>query len=110
MSYRFSAGIDAKQRQTIDEAAQAVLDVRVKYPVSSLADLYDPRTIPTDLVEAHQKLDAAIDAAYSTKKFSSETEKVAFLSELYQHPLFRGDDWLQIFMCLKEVRAFEANS
>jgi hypothetical protein len=47
MSYRFSAGnVTAKQRQAIDEAAQAVLDVRLKYPVSTLADLYDPRTIP----------------------------------------------------------------
>jgi hypothetical protein len=49
MNYRFSAGIvynnfpwplaaTAKQRHAIEEAAQAVLDVRVKYPVSSLAD------------------------------------------------------------------------
>ena len=65
MNYRFSAGIvynnypwplaaTAKQRQAIEEAAQAVLDVRVKYPVSSLADhLYG--TMPPDLVEAHQK-------------------------------------------------------
>ena len=106
MSYRFSAGIDAKQRQTIDEAAQAVLDVRVKYPVSSLADLYDPRTIPTDLVKAHQKLDAAVAAAWPKEKFFSETE----LAKIYQHPLFREDNWRQIFMCLKEVGAFEANS
>ena len=55
MNYRFSGNVvTAKQRQAIDEAAQAVLDVRLKYPVSSLADLYDPRTIPTDLVKAHQ--------------------------------------------------------
>ena len=113
MSYRFSAGIvynnspTAKQRQAIDEAAQAVLDVRVKYPVSSLADLYDPR-IPTDLVKAHQKLDAAVAAAWPKEKFFSETE----LAKIYQHPLFREDNWLQIqiFMCLKAVGAFAANS
>ena len=97
MNYRFSAGIvynnypwplaaTAKQRQAIEEAAQAVLDARVKYPVSSLADLYD-RTMPPDLVKAHQKLDAAVDAAYSKKKFSSDTDYVAFLFELYQQIL-----------------------
>ena len=97
MNYRFSAEIvynnypwplaaTAEQRQAIEEAAQAVLDVRVKYPVSSLADLYD-RNMPSDLVEANQKLDAAIDAAFSKKNFSSDTDYVAFLFELYQQIL-----------------------
>ena len=95
MNYRFSAGIvynnypwplaaTAKQRQAIEEAAQAVLDARVKYP--TLADLYD-RNMPSDLVEAQQKLDAAIDAAFSKKNFSSDTDYVAFLFELYQQIL-----------------------
>jgi hypothetical protein len=46
----------------IEEAA-AVLDARAKHPDSSLADLYDPLTMPADLVKAHHKLDAAVDAA-----------------------------------------------
>ena len=43
--------------------------------------------MPPDLVKAHQKLDAAVDAAYSKKKFSSDTDHVAFLFELYQQIL-----------------------
>lgn len=74
----------AKQRQGIEEAAQAVLDARAKHPDSSLADLYDPLTMPSDLVKAHQKLDAAVDAAYSRKRFSGDSDRVAFLFELYQ--------------------------
>jgi hypothetical protein len=77
----------AKQRQAIEEAAQAVLDARAKYPDSCLADLYDPLTMPPDLVNAHHKLDAAVDAAYSKKKFSGDTDRVAFLFELYQQIL-----------------------
>jgi hypothetical protein len=73
-----------KQRLTIEAAAQAVLDARVKYPSSSLADLYDPLTMPPELVKAHHKLDAAVDAAYSKKKFSGDSDRVAFLFELYQ--------------------------
>jgi hypothetical protein len=93
--YRYSAGIvynnfpwpqaeTPKQRQAIEQAAQAVLDARAKYPDSSLADLYDPLRMPPDLVKAHHKLDAAVDAAYSKKKFSGDSDRVAFLFELYQ--------------------------
>ena len=84
--YRYSAGIvynnfpwpqaeTPKQRQAIEAAAQVVLDARTKYPDSSLADLYDPLTMPADLVEAHHKLDAAVDAAYSKKNFSGDRDR-----------------------------------
>ncbi len=73
-----------KQKQTIEEAAQAVLDARAKHPNSSLADLYNPLTMPPELVKAHHKLDAAVDAAYSKRKFSGDSDRVAFLFELYQ--------------------------
>lgn len=35
-------------------AAQGVLDARVLFPAATLADLYDPLTMPTELVKAHQ--------------------------------------------------------
>ncbi len=54
-----------KAQAAIESAAQAVLDARVQFPGSSLADLYDPLTMPPALVKAHQKLDAAVDAAYA---------------------------------------------
>jgi hypothetical protein len=40
--------------------------------------------MPADLVKAHQRLDAAADAAYSKKKFFGDSDRVAFLFELYQ--------------------------
>jgi len=46
--------------------------------------LYDPVTTPPDLVQAHRILDAAVDAAYGRKAFSTEAERVAFLFELYR--------------------------
>lgn len=73
-----------KQRESIEEAAQAVLNARAKYPDSSLADLYDPLTMPPELVKAHHRLDAAVDATYSKRKFSGDSDRVAFLFELYQ--------------------------
>jgi len=72
------------QKQAIEAAAQAVLDARAQFPDSSLADLYDPLTMPPVLLKAHQKLDKAVDAAYGKKAFPTDAARVAFLFELYQ--------------------------
>ena len=45
----------AKLRAAVESAAQGVLDARAAHPESSLADLYDPITMPPDLTKAHQK-------------------------------------------------------
>ncbi len=72
------------QRKGIEAAAQAVLDTRTQFPGSTLADLYDPLTMPSALLKAHQKLDAAVDAAYGRKSFKTDAERVAFLFERYR--------------------------
>ncbi len=93
--YRYSVGIvynnfpwpqapTDKQKQAIENAAQAVLDERAKFPDASLADLYDPLTMPPALTKAHHKLDAAVDIAYAKRKFTGDSDRVAFLFELYR--------------------------
>ena len=72
------------QHEKIEAAAQAVLDARAQFPDATLADLYDPLTMPPALVKAHQKLDIAVDAAYGKKNFKNDAERVAFLFTLYQ--------------------------
>ena len=61
-----------------------MLDARAQFPHSSLADLYDPLTMPPALVKAHQQLDRAVDASYRKAAFSSDAQRVAFLFERYQ--------------------------
>lgn len=73
-----------KQREAIEAAAQAVLDARAAHLKATLADLYDPLTMPPNLVKAHQALDRAVDAAYGKKNFKTEAERVAFLFERYK--------------------------
>ncbi|MBU1395241.1 MAG: class I SAM-dependent DNA methyltransferase [Gammaproteobacteria bacterium] len=80
-------GTDApadKTRQAIEAAAQAVLDARAAFPGATLADLYDPLTMPPALLKAHQKLDAAVDKAYGKTGLKSDAERVAFLFQRYQ--------------------------
>ncbi len=77
-----------KHRNAIEQAAQGVLEARARFPTSSLADLYEPLTMPPALLRAHHKLDAAVDAAYvpsgGPKTYASDAERVSFLFELYQ--------------------------
>ena len=72
-----------EQKEQIEACAQAVLDARALYPDCSLADLYDPLTMPTELRKAHRELDAAVERAYG-RKFESDAERVAHLFELYR--------------------------
>jgi type I restriction-modification system DNA methylase subunit len=73
-----------KQVQAIEAAAQGVLDARAQFPNSSLADLYDPLTMPPALVKAHDALDRAVDLAYRPQPFSSEAQRMEFLFALYE--------------------------
>jgi len=68
----------------VEAAAQAVLDARAQFPQSSLADLYDPLTMPPALVKAHQALDRAVDACYRKAPFTNDAQRVEFLFERYQ--------------------------
>jgi hypothetical protein len=92
-NYPWPEPLDDKARTAIEAAAQAVLDARAAFPDSTLADLYDPLTMPPELVKAHQKLDRAVDAAYlaaekaagrKPPRLTTDAERVAFLFERYQ--------------------------
>ena len=102
--FRYSKGIvynnfpwpeitDEKYRSGIEQAAQSVLDARANFPNSTLADLYDPLSMPPALLKAHKALDKAVEAAYiavekaagrKPPKLGTDAERVAFLFERYQ--------------------------
>jgi hypothetical protein len=83
--YRYSIGLvyntfpwpDATpaQRGRIEALAEAVLDARAAHPTSSLADLYDPDTMPADLRRAHAALDTAVDKLYRPAPFASDRDR-----------------------------------
>ncbi len=76
--------LNAQNIAKIESAAQAVLDARAVHANASLADLYDPLTMPANLLKAHQVLDKAVDAAYGYKGATTDAARVAFLFERYQ--------------------------
>lgn len=93
--YRYSVGIvynnfpwpmnpSVQSRKAVEEASQSVLEVRSTFADSTLAQLYDPLTMPPALSKAHRALDIAVDRAYGNVKFESEGARMTYLFELYQ--------------------------
>jgi hypothetical protein len=92
--------VSADNISAIKSSAQAVLEVRASYQrgeqPASLADLYDPLTMPAELLTAHRTLDGVVDSAYLTTArnllgqeaptgWKNDADRVAFLFRLYQH-------------------------
>ena len=76
------------QKQKIEQTAQGILNARALYPDSSLADLYDPLTMPPELRKAHQLNDKAVMQAYGMPiKETDEAACVAWLMRLYQEKI-----------------------
>jgi hypothetical protein len=72
------------QRARVEALAQAVLDARAAHPTSSLADLYDPDTMPANLRKAHAALDTAVDRLYRAAPFASDRDRVEHLFGRYE--------------------------
>ena len=78
----------AEQRERVEEKARAVLAAREPHlpprGLATLADLYDPLTMPPELLKAHTDLDRAVEKCYRPEPFHSDRERVEFLFSLYE--------------------------
>ncbi|MFA7361775.1 MAG: DNA methyltransferase [Candidatus Kapaibacterium sp.] len=75
----------------VEEAVVNLLAVREEFKSESLADLYDPLAMPKKLVDAHNKLDKAVDLCYRPQPFPNELSRLDFLFDLYKkytEPMF----------------------
>lgn len=92
--YRYSAqlcyntfpfpSISGTKKEQIAEAAEEVLITRELYPDKTLADLYDPDTMPQDLREAHEALDELVDSCYPGYPFANDEARLECLFKLYE--------------------------
>jgi len=72
---------------SLNQYAQKILDIRTNYDDSSLADLYDPDVMPSDLKKAHRSLDRAVEKLYRKKPFDSDHERIEYLLSKYKEML-----------------------
>jgi hypothetical protein len=92
--YRYSASVvyntfpwitpNDIQKVELESLAEDILFAREDHPGKTLAKLYNPESMPHDLLDAHQKLDAAVDKLYRSKPFKDSSERLAFLLERYE--------------------------
>lgn len=82
-NFPWPENVSDEHKKKVEECAQAILNARAQFPHSSLSDLYDPNTMPPELVKAHTDLDRAVDACYN-KKFPTKESRIEFLFELYK--------------------------
>ena len=93
--YRYSAGLcynpfpfpklTKVKKGEIEDAAWEVLGAREAHIGMTLAELYDPETMPNDLREAHHQLDMVVDSCYRERPFADENERLEWLLKLYDN-------------------------
>ena len=83
-NFPFPKSPTGKQIEKVTRTAQSILDARLKFPGATLADLYDPLTMPKELLDAHRANDEAVDACYGKTRFANELERLEFLFDLYR--------------------------
>lgn len=66
--------LDDETRTALIEAGRNVLVARANHPGQSLADLYDPDYMPTDLRAAHRELDKVADVAFGARKWLKDDD------------------------------------
>ena len=78
--------ISTAQKANIEEAATDILITREPYLTigKTLADLYDPETMPADLKQAHERLDDIVESCYPGYPFSSDEARLECLFKLYE--------------------------
>ncbi len=79
--------ITTKQKENLNLYVFAILDERAKHPSKTMAQLYNPTTMPKGLLQAHQELDTAIEQCYRLQPFRNDTERLEYLFKQYEEML-----------------------
>lgn len=91
--YRYSAGlvyntfpvpkISEQAKAEIEDCVLEMLDYR-EMSGKTLAELYDAKKMPEELLEIHQRLDLLVDKLYQTKAFADDQERLSLLLNMYK--------------------------
>jgi hypothetical protein len=70
-------------KQTLEDHAWNIIAARESHPGKTIAWLYDPKTLPDNLLAAHQALDDTLEKIYIGRPFKNDTERLEHLFERY---------------------------
>ncbi len=72
------------QSKEIKRLAEEIILTREEFPGRTLAELYDPEKMPSDLLIAHQRLDKAVDRLYRERPFKDAADRLSYLLARYE--------------------------
>jgi hypothetical protein len=72
-----------QNKADLTRCAEDILLAREVHFPATIADLYDPETIPANLREAHERNDETLERIYIGRLFKNDTERLEKLFELY---------------------------
>jgi hypothetical protein len=71
------------QKQELDAHAWNIIAAREAHPGKTIAWLYDPETMPDNVLQAHRDLDASLERIYIGRSFKNDTERLEYLFRQY---------------------------
>ena len=72
-----------QNKSDLTRCAEDILLAREAHFPATIADLYDPETMPANLREAHDRNDETLERIYIGRRFKNDTERLEKLFELY---------------------------
>ena len=72
-----------KNKADLTRCAEDILLAREAHFPATIADLYDPATMPENLRHAHERNDEVLERIYIGRRFKNDTERLEKLFELY---------------------------
>ena len=76
--------LKSKPETKEDADSQRLVTSSPTHKACTLADLYDPLSMPPELVQAHAELDRAVEKCYRPEPFHSDRERVEYLFGRYE--------------------------
>ena len=72
-----------KNKTDLTRCAEDIILAREVHFPATIADLYDPKHMPLDLREAHERNDEVLERIYIGRRFKNDTERLEKLFDLY---------------------------
>ena len=75
--------LSVTQKRSLEAAAWSIVEAREGHPGLTIADLYDPKSMPDDLRQAHEEIDGIVEGIYRGRRFRDDAERLEHLFRLY---------------------------
>ena len=72
-----------QNKADLTRCAEDILLAREAHFPATIADLYDPETMPANLRDAHERNDETLERIYIGRRFKNDTERLEKLFDLY---------------------------